>query len=377
MTRRQPQLQERLELSDIIVEATTIESIRRHPNADRLDIVRIMGTQCVVPKDKLLMGDRVFWIPPNMLLHPQTVELLGVENYLKRGSYPGIPLPTNCRVAATRLRGEVSYGIVVPFLEVASGSSGPTFTPGKDYSHLFRAVKYEPPIDDRVRLGGHRAEDHPSFHKYTDIQNFYKYPDVLEDGEGVRITEKIHGTNSRYGVVKASGHNGDFKFVAGSHNLNLKPEDDKGNVPLIWQLFDTRVMQLLNDVCDETNEVVLYGEVFGRGIQDLDYGQRDQTFRAFDMTINGFYVDFPVLEYYCEKHGVLKVPVLYLGPFSRDILEQHTCGPTTFDGVKSKFKGREGVVVTPLHERWHDSLHRVILKSVSADYLDRKGAIDQ
>jgi len=58
-------------------------------------------------------------------------------------------------------------------------------------------------------------------------------------------------------------------------------------------------------------------------------------------------------------------------------VEHFTCGPSTFDGIKSKFKGREGIVITPLIETWSECLQgRAILKHVSADYLNRKGAQD-
>jgi len=70
------------------------------------------------------------------------------------------------------------------------------------------------------------------------------------------------------------------------------------------------------------------------------------------------------------------VPLLYCGPFDPTLLEDWTNGPTTFKGMKSKFKGREGCVITPLTEMYDETLGRVILKSVSADYLARKGAKD-
>ena len=46
-------------------------------------------------------------------------------------------------------------------------------------------------------------------------------------------------------------------------------------------------------------------------------------------------------------------------------------------GIKSKFKGREGIVITPVVEAYSEVLRgRMILKSKSADYLDRKNAQD-
>ena len=54
----------------------------------------------------------------------------------------------------------------------------------------------------RARHGGGRVAGLacPTFHEYTEIQNYYKYPDAIPVGTLVRVTEKIHGTNSRVGV---------------------------------------------------------------------------------------------------------------------------------------------------------------------------------
>ena len=47
------------------------------------------------------------------------------------------------------------------------------------------------------------------------------------------------------------------------------------------------------------------------------------------------------------------------------------------ESITSAFKGREGCVITPLVEQFYAPTGgRLILKSVSADYLDRKGAQD-
>jgi hypothetical protein len=79
----------------------------------------------------------------------------------------------------------------------------------------------------------------------------------------------------------------------------------------------------------------------------------------------------------CDKHAVPTVPLLYTGPFSLEGVERLTYGPTTFPNIKCSFKGREGVVVTPLQEQYSKQLRgRMIVKSVSADYRDRKNATD-
>lgn len=76
-----------------------------------------------------------------------------------------------------------------------------------------------------------------------------------------------------------------------------------------------------------------------------------------------------------ERYGVPHVPVLYRGPFTWDVVEYLTDGPTTLcdPDDAGPFKGREGVVVTSAEE---DPIGRRIFKSVSADYLDRRNGTD-
>jgi hypothetical protein len=139
------------------------------------------------------------------------------------------------------------------------------------------------------------------------------------------------------------------------------------------------MMTFLTELCDEQHDVVVFGEIFGPGIQDLDYGEAGHAFRVFDISIDGLYMDWAILESLCTDHDISMVPHLYVGSFDHDIVETHTYGPTVMaepEDIHSRFKDREGCVITPLVEQRIRGLGRVILKSVSADYRDRKGAKD-
>lgn len=118
----------------------------------------------------------------------------------------------------------------------------------------------------------------------------------------------------------------------------------------------------------------LLGEVYGPGIQtNFNYGDK-QVFRMFDV-VAGFrgdqhYFSFDAKLFLANHIGVEMVPVLYRGPFSRDVMYEHTDGMETVSGKQLHI--REGVVVTPTEERYDLLIGRVILKSVSAAYLTRK-----
>jgi hypothetical protein len=73
---------------------------------------------------------------------------------------------------------------------------------------------------------------------------------------------------------------------------------------------------------------------------------------------------------------VPRVPLLYSGPFTPDIVTQLVDGLTIIGDtvkVRSSFKGREGIVITPLVEEYSPMLgDRLILKAVSVDYLSER-----
>jgi RNA ligase (TIGR02306 family) len=372
-------------VSKTIVEVVEVNSIAPHPHADRLDVATVMGATVVVPRGEFTKGQKVIFFPPDILLPEQVGRDLGVSKYLKHATYPGGVWKTQCRVASCRLRGQPSFGFIVDINKVFWDADA-LLPFGTDVSAYFQAVKYEPP---QKIPAGEEAPEHPAFHKYTDIENFYRYPDAIPEGMEVRITEKIHGTNCRVGLVAMGG--GAFEFMAGSHKINRK----QGGV--YWEpLQDESILRLLTHLCAEQFTVILFGEIYGPGIQDLDYGipKGERAFRVFDASIDGIYMNWDELEAVCEIYDILTVPLLYNGPFYKPLVEEFTYGRTLANSfssfnhatglcsgekseIKSDFKDREGIVITPLIERYSEHLGgRMILKSVSADFQARNKAED-
>jgi RNA ligase (TIGR02306 family) len=351
------------------VEVLTLDYVKPHPNADKLDIAIIRGTTVVVPRGQYAQGQKVIYFPPDMLIPEIEAKGLGVKKYLKHSLYPGDSEKTQCRIGATRLRGQASFGFVAPL----DPSYESLIEVNTDVSKHYQAVKYEPP----VKL---TAEDalapHPTFHQYTDIEHYWRFPEAIPDGTPVRVTEKLHGTNSRVGLVKLA--DGEFDFMAGSHRVNRKKPE--AGPSIYWEpLENENVVNLLAHLCSKKHTVILFGEIYGHGIQDMDYGVTPgkRGYRVFDISIDGAYLDWLNVQCVCALHNVQTVPLLYVGSFSADKLRELTDGPTTVGVPKSTFKGREGVVVTTLKEQFYAPTGgRRIVKSVSADYMDRKGAED-
>lgn len=354
-------------MSSLIVEVCAISEIREHPNADALEIAVVKGWECIIKKDSFKQGDRVVYFPIDTLLPLELSERLGVTKYLKglRQDYPVEDGQVwGGRVGAARLRGHVSYGLLMECEQE-------DWAIGTNVAELLGVDKWEPPLE----FGSEeRAPDHPRFHSYTDIENWKNFPDVIAVGEEIVLTEKIHGTNSRVGLIQTE--EGPV-WMAGSHNCRLMPPEEGQKPGLYWLPLTENVKSLLTDPVFEGRSVILFGEIFGAGVQDLHYGQANnqKQYRAFDIAVDGSYLDLDDFRSLCEKHEVPLVPLLYRGPFGEEAIRDHTNGRTV---VCDQKQIREGVVIRPVKERFSEGLNgRLVLKSISDDYVLRKGSTER
>lgn len=343
-----------------------IKSVVKHPNADKLAIVKVGAFQVIhtlKEAENFTIGQIVIHFPTDICLHPIKAKELGVDNYCRSVEFEGKKFP--CRIVAARLRGVPSYGFIIPDNDI----------PEEDLDNYYGVWKYEPP-EPNV---GSDAEMHyhNQFPKYTKIKRIQLRPEAWKEGTPVRITEKLHGQNVRLGVVQ--DEQGDWRYMVGSHNVIVK-EESNGRTNFLWQLLDDKVMNLLNYLCDAEKPVVIFGERIGQGVQDLDYGFSQPVLRVFDIMIDGQYQSWDLIKQWCDIYEIETVPLLYEGTFSWCLVDNMTDGGSTVQNpsvYQSKFKGREGIVITPLEEQHSEILNgRLIAKSVSVDYEERRGGTE-
>ena len=206
----------------------------------------------------------------------------------------------------------------------------------------------------------------------------------------VQITRKIHGTNARYGIVKKAKLSLwdkvkkffrlanewiDYEFVVGSHNVE-KGSDSQG-------FYDTNVWYEIANKYDIKNKlwkyvkeytpldetgkfpgsgVVIYGEIYGKGIQKgYDYGLDDIQFVVFDIMEDGEYLG--MLNARLTTTELLNLPYveeLYAGNWSKEI--QDKCVFNNFiEGTKVP---HEGIVVKSVTGE-----RSKVSKVINPDYL--------
>jgi RNA ligase (TIGR02306 family) len=348
-------------MSSLIVEVCEVKEIRKHPDADKLEIAVVKDWECLVGVGDHEVGELVIFVPPDSILPPDLIEKWNI-GYLKNKK--------TGRVGVIKLRGVYSYGLIVPNYD--------GYKKGTNVADIYGITKWVPPSE---RVGKSRKKANPRFHKYTDIENYRNFEDVLVDGEQVIISEKIHGTNLRAGWVLKDpdgiiervrnflGMKPAYEFVVGSRNVQLKSEDRT--------YYGTNIYQATANYYELKDRIprgyVVYGEIFGFKIQDLIYGRTGLDVRFFDVMHEGEYLNLIDAYTLLVDWGLKPAPLWGNYYWSKDLVEDIL---ETFFSKPSKLDEstlQEGVVIRPVAERTDPKLGRVILKLVNPEYLARKG----
>jgi len=355
-------------MSSLIVEVCKINKVEKHPNADKLDIATIKGWNCIVGLNQYKVGDLVIYCPPDSIIPTDIIEKYKLE-FLKK----------NGRVGTVKLRGVISEGLVLDIPK----PMGSSWKEGLNVAIMLGITKWEPPQTNVQYNGGKTSKKklNPYFDKYTDIENIKHFPTLFKEGEEVIITEKIHGANARYGILPKYENSwwgkikarlfGSHEFVYGSHNVQITGHRGR-KCYYETDIYAQAVKKLELDK-KLPKDYVFYGEIYGKGIQDLTYGLEDITIRFFDIKNikTGKYVDYDEFLILCSIYKLNIVPELYLGKYSVDIVKQLTGGKS----VLYENQMREGCVIKPIKERT-EHMGRVILKSINEEYLLRKNGTE-
>lgn len=373
--------------SDLIVPVVEIKNVRIHPNAAMLSLCDVLGYQMVnglvedphgpivrefvkdardnrgrrVPASeentdhieevrfnyRYKDGDLGVYFPADTVLSDELAEEFEVTHLLKSGN----------RVGRARLRGEASFGLVVGLPE------GVDWKLGQNVAEHYDVKKWVPDPDKETApdAAPYDSDIDPLFPKYTDIQNGLLLYESFEPGEEVVATEKIHGKNCRVGIVNG---------VVQVGSRTTRKDAEKGREKSIfWPVAEMyAVQELLHEFATERGSkvVILYGEIYGQGVQSLHYGCKKQKgFRAFDLYEDGKFWDYDDFKVVCDNYGIETAPLVYKGPFDLEKIKEISNGRSVVPGADNI---REGVVVRTAKERRDPKLGRVVLKFISPDY---------
>jgi hypothetical protein len=361
-------------MSDFSCPLVRIGEIKKHSNADTLSITEVEGCPVIIRTTDFREGDLAVYLPVESMIPEGLAWVKEHCSHLKfkNGFH---------RLRAARFRGVFSMGMLVPSAALFESPVWRTChlesNLGKDVAGELGVGKYEEPEDQepqqaepeprtawqRIRAWFRRLfrkkppAQKPRLMPVYEVGHYRKLKTLLVPGEVVVCTEKIHGCNGAFCFK-------DGQLYVSSHRVLRKVEDES----IWWQV--ARQYKLAEKLAKHPNHA-FYGEVFGHGVQDMEYGrpQGSIELRFFDI-MNLETKDFLG---YDAARAVLKdldlvpVPELYRGPYDPAVIEPMADGKSTVGGTY-----REGFVIRPTAPG-----RRIVLKLVGETYLLRKGGTEK
>jgi RNA ligase (TIGR02306 family) len=324
-------------MSEAAVQVIRVGPVTKHPNADSLSITSIGGPggyPCIFRTGDYSEGDLAVYVPIDSI----------VPNTDPRWSFLD-----KARIRAKKLRGVFSMGLLT--------NAEPGWVEGQDVTELLAITHWTPGEEGNGKILSAQDEPDPGFMPCYDLEGLRKYSSVIQPGEEVWISEKIHGCSARF------AHDGERLWV-GSHKRIKKDREDSQ----WWQI--ARAYELETKLATIPG-MVLYGEIYGSGVQDITYGLSlgAKHLAAFDILDSRTHqwLDYHDFREICHMLAIPVVPTLYEGPWSdslRDLCEGNSTLPLATHV-------REGIVVVPLSNRRTLRIDRK-LKLHGQGYLLRK-----
>ena len=383
--------------SNYLCKVVRLQNVRKHSNADRLQVVNI-GMNTVITGLDAKDGDIYIFFPIESKI---SVDFLSFTNSFRDKTKNLDPdkvgfFEDNCRVRAMSLRGERSMGYIVPILEVCkwAGCEYGIFVEltNANFDTINGKLLVEKYETKKKTSGRVATGKQPKLNRLVDGQvnlhiktkNLRHTPEAIQPNDVISITYKTHGTSWWVGnlivkrklsflerVLKKIGVSITetvYDLVYGSRNVvkNKSFEDPKGQDHFFG--YD-----LWEDIKNEVGSVIpkgwtLYGEMLGYDknggmIQKgFDYGCKPdgennesalppqsklEVYRITNTTPDGLVTELSYLEIkeFCDANDLVASRLYFYGKAK----EIHS------EAIASTFLGKTGETLS-----WSQQLVRVL-----------------
>jgi hypothetical protein len=323
-----------------------IEWIREISGADKIELVGILGWQCVIAKkDNFKVGEKIIYVEVDSVM-PEKPEY----EFLRDRKF---------RVKTIKLRGELSQGLVLPLHVLFNPLGYNHYDIGEDVTEKLGITKYLSPTEREelnfqerkifneknklkkfmmryswfrsLFLKRNQKQSFPYWVSKTDEERIQNIPHVLEQfkDKKVYITEKVDGQSATFTgkmlprflwMRKLSPKQ--YKFIVCSRNFTV----GKDSV-----FYKTANKYNIEKILKKHPTLTIQGEQCGPKIQGNKYKFEDIklfVFNIFDHEKN-YYYNYAEMEKFCEENSLdivqqvapYNVTLSELGDTVQDIIE--------------------------------------------------------
>lgn len=301
-----------------------IESLSAIDLADKIEVAKVLGWECVVKKGEFNVGDKIVYVEVDSVMP----ELPKFE-FLKDRKY---------RVKTIKLRGQVSQGLVLSTKDIPSEAPTKSWDVGDDVTELFGITKYLTPSEKaeitkkeitanklqkfmmryswfrRLFLSRTKKQSFPFWVSKTDEERIQNIPQVLKQfaDYDVYVTEKIDYQSATFTGMLINNNlpiigkflPKKYQFVVCSRNLTVT---DKNS--LYWKIANKYNIE---KILRENPTLTIQGEQGGTNVQGNKYEILEPTLWVFNIIDHekNYLYDYDEMFDFCHKYNLICVPFL-------------------------------------------------------------------
>lgn len=327
--------------------------------ADRIELAKVEGWQCVVNKGQFKEGDTAVYFEIDSFL-PVKPEY----EFLRKNSYKKSDiLGEGFRLKTQTFRGAISQGLLLPLSEVPD-LKGITLHIGDDVTELLGVREYVVP--EMATGSGTAIGDRPSFIPKSDETRIQVLGDaVIKEfhGKEYYISSKMDGSSHSIGI----GADGVFHVTG--HNYEYKDDGKSGFYELVKERGLEEKLRKYKDG-NHIQEISVSGEFCGPGIQSNRIGLVKPEWYIFTVKVDGKRFGLKKMQ---EVAEVLDNPTVPIEEVGNDFDIKYPTVDTVLaraDGNYTTGRRKEGIVIRPTEPVHSDAVGGWLsVKAVSNKYL--------
>ncbi len=192
-----------------------IAELRKHNNADRLQVATIFGNSVIVDLNTHI-GDVGVYFPTDLQL---SEEFCKINNLVRRKDEHGNQVggylsPDKRNIRTMKLRGEVSDGLYLPitclaeFTKISDLSIGDTIDIINGHEICCKYIPHRNNIKTANKVVQKKVKVNfaPTFYEHVDTAQLAYNLDAFKAGDIIQLTLKMHGTSGRTGYLPLVHH---------------------------------------------------------------------------------------------------------------------------------------------------------------------------